>query len=134
MSAPTPIPPTPKKKKKSGGGGFVYPYIFFPVTINLNTSELFDKNGNSINSDPNKRVSCDPDCLVAYPDGSQYHGYYYCNKSCGVFHRTVSPQINVGGITYDYDTIVENNSGVKFYRYKINPIFNRYASSWIYPK
>lgn len=133
MSAPTPTP-TPTPKKNRAVPGVVPPYIYIPVPIDNPTTnglqELFDQNGKPINSDPNKRISCSADCLVAYPEGSQYHGYYYCNKACASWRTT--PKINFKGIIYNYDSVVDIN-GIKYYRYKISPIFNRYAASLNWP-
>lgn len=67
---------------RTGGGAMVilggpgYPYPYNPDV------ELYDKDGNAINPKPNQRVSCNPDCLMPYSSGSQYHGYYYCSKNC----------------------------------------------------
>lgn len=50
------------------------------------TQEVFDGNANPIN-EAARAKACSPECLLPYPDGSQYSGYYYCNKNCGVFNR-----------------------------------------------
>lgn len=46
--------------------------------------DLYYSNGRAVSSMTRKQV-CSENCLIAYPAGSQYHGYYYCNKNCGSF-------------------------------------------------
>lgn len=48
--------------------------------------ELLDANGNRVGGQaPPSGEKCISYCLVPYPEGSQYAGYYYCNKNCGSF-------------------------------------------------
>lgn len=46
------------------------------------TGGVFSRDGASLI--PSARATCNPACLVPYPEGSQYSGSYYCNKNCSV--------------------------------------------------
>lgn len=67
---------------RGGFGTFSIGSLGYPYQYNSQIEVLYDKNGNAINPQPNQKVSCNTDCLVAYSPGSKFYGYYYCNKNC----------------------------------------------------